>query len=319
MDSLLNSFQLNDILKALNELGVEYGVNNKSFDNSVIYSFKSLKKIEPKGIYYISTDAEFNLEGSIIIASGNRKDDSNVVILVEDDPQLVFYKLMELFFKAESKSGIHPTAITDELSVIHPSAYIGPYCVVEGAFIDAGVNLHSHVVVMKGSHISKNVIVESHSTIGATGVAWIWDQKNARRVKQPQIGNTYIGQDTFLGSDISIVRGSVNETTSIGANCVIAHGSKIGHGSVIGNECHFANNISIAGNVALGEKCFLGAGAVVRPNTRLANGTIVGAGAVVVKNCTTPNLLLMGMPAKPVGSGKKTMSGVPKPLEKLKD
>lgn len=314
MNSLLKKFQLHNILKTLKDLNIGYSVKNEKPINVNGYSFKSLKKIEPRGIYYISEDAQFDIKDSILIVSNEREDDENTLVIVKQDPQLVFYKLMETYFQCEKKQGVHSTAIISDDSIIHPLAYIGPYCIVEGSVIEDGVNLHSHVVIMKGTTLSKNVVVESHSTIGATGVAWVWDKANQRRVRQPQIGSTHIGEGTFLGSDISIVRGSVNETTTIGANCVIAHGSKVGHGSIVGDECHFANNISIAGNVRLGKKCFLGAGAIIRPNTAIGDGTIIGAGAVVVKNYTASNLLLMGMPAKPVDTGKKIMSGVPKPL-----
>lgn len=314
MISTPTEFHLKDILSALCALDVEYSILDNVLDKSIKYTFKSLRSIEPDGIYYIVKGAECDIDNSIIIASDRIHEKNNIIILVEYDPQLIFYKLMEYFFSEVTQPEIHPTAIINDNAIIHPLAYIGPYCVLEECVIEEGVNLHSHIVVMNGSHLSKNVTVESHSTIGATGVAWIWDPETSRRIRQPQIGRTFIGEGTFLGSDISIVRGSVNETTSIGSSCVIAHGSKIGHGSVVGDECHFANNISVAGNVTLGDRCFLGAGAVVRPNTKLASGIVVAAGAVVVNNYLTSNLLLIGMPAKPSASRNKTMNGVPKPL-----
>ena len=308
-------FQLKDILRALDDFNIRYEIVSDQFDEIIEYSFKSLKKIERRGIYYIARGVQCEIQDSILITNDALSANTNTVILVEEDPQLVFYKLMDLFFSNDQKTGIHPTAIISEKAVVHSSAYIGPYCVIGECVIEEGVELHSHVVVMSGTRLSKNVIIEPHSTIGATGVAWIWDRKTGRRVRQPQIGSTYIGENTFLGSDVTVVRGSVNETTSVGKNCVIAHGSKIGHGSVIGDECHFANNISIAGNVILGKKCFLGAGSIVRPNTKLASGITVAAGAVVVKNYVAPDLLLIGMPAKPIDNGNKTMNGVPRPLK----
>src|SRR5690554_5337756 len=61
-----------------------------------------------------------------------------------------------------------------------------------------------------------------------------------------------------IGSSVSIVRGSVNESTTIGAGTTIAHGTKIGHGTIIGENCHFANNVSTAGNSCIGDNSFLG-------------------------------------------------------------
>jgi UDP-3-O-[3-hydroxymyristoyl] glucosamine N-acyltransferase len=117
-----------------------------------------------------------------------------------------------------------------------------------------------------------------------------------------------------LGSDITIVRGSVNDTTTIGDDCVISHGSIIGHGSRIGRGCHISNHNSINGNVTLGEECFLGSAVVIRPQTRLADRTVVGAGAVVVKTFDEPGLVLVGAPAKPTQSASAKLAGVPRPM-----
>lgn len=304
-------FALEDILFALRKLDIAHEVFKPLVTNSTEYSFKSLRKVEPKGIYYVAKGVQCDIQDSILIVSDTMNGNTNTVIVVEEDPQLVFYKLMDLFFLNDEKSGIHPTAIISDKAIVHSSAYIGPYCVLGECVIEDGVELHSHVVVMDGTYLSKNVIVEPHSTIGATGVAWIWDPKTGCRVRQPQIGSTYVGEGTFLGSDVTVVRGSVNETTTLGKNCVIAHGSKIGHGSMIGDECHFANNISIAGNVTLGVKCFLGSGTVIRPQIKLGSSTVVGAGSVVVKNCLENNQLLVGVPAILKEQTKNKLSGVP--------
>lgn len=313
---LRKEFGINAIEGSLSAMGVAYSRQGDNQDNHLLYRFMSLRNIEPGGIFYVAdTIKELpKFQSSIIVCSPVLVvgDTPNIVIRVEE-PQLVFYRLMEsLVGNGKRPLGIHPTAIVGEDCQIDESAYIGPYCVLESCRVGAGVNLHSHVTVMSGSVIDDNVTIESYSVIGATGVAWIWDTKARRRVMQPQIGYTYIGRDVFLGSDVTVVRGSVNETTRIGEGSVIAHGSKIGHGSQIGSECHFANNVSIAGNAVLGSQCFLGSGAIVRPQAKLAEGTIVGAGAVVVKNCDTPNQLLVGNPAKV--AEKKALTGVPKPL-----
>lgn len=305
------NFTIEDIITALDELTVDYCLEG-SIPNKKLH-FCSLRNPEPNGIYFaeVPLDNNLNLLGSLVIVS-KRMNIKGCVELVVASPQLIFYKLMNLLLNdSDSQTGIHSTAIVDANAVIHPNAWIGPYCVLEECIIEEGVTLHSHVVVMSGTHISKNVTVESHSTIGATGVAWVWDTKTGNRIRQPQIGYTYVGEGTFLGTDITIVRGSVNETTSIGKNCVIAHGSKIGHGSQIGDECHFANNISIGGNVNIGKECFLGVACCIRPRVSLAPGTIVGIGAAVIKNNNVSGAVLSGVPAK-VNKKKAILVGVPK-------
>ncbi|UTW12940.1 hypothetical protein [Marinobacterium rhizophilum] len=309
-------FSLDTVLASLDQLRIPYRVSTPHSERG--YSFKSLREIGDYGIFFFVGGFKNKplIKNSIILCVENDYGcEGNITIAVED-PQLVFYKLSALLLTdKKKKSGIHETAIVDPNAIISPDAYIGPYCVVENCEIKSGVRLHSHVTIMSGTTIEEDVVVEPHSTIGATGVAWIWDPETRERVIQPQTGYTLIGRGSFLGSDISVVRGSINESTVIGRGCVIAHGSKIGHGAKVGDECHFANNVSIAGNVTLGNQCFLGSGAVVRPQTKLAECTVVGAGAVVVKDCEEKGCLLMGVPAKRSTPDQTRLSGVPKQLD----
>lgn len=286
--------------------------------------FCSLRAPESDGVYFLAGRAALpaGISGSLLIA--DRPHDDQVsrgnAVLVVAHPQLVYYRLMQACFPAERRSGIHPTATVSPHAEISPQAWIGPYCVVENAVIGPGVVLDSHVVVHDRTRIERGVWVQAHSTLGATGVAWIWDAVTGDRVRQPQIGGVVIGADSFIGSDVGIVRGSVNENTQLGAGCLIAHGSKIGHGCRLGEQVHFANNVSIAGNVDLGARCFLGSGCVLRPWVSLAEDTIVGVGAVVVGSFSQPGLTLTGVPARPQDdTGKEHHAGVPAPIKKRED
>lgn len=301
-----------EIISALNELKIDYSLYN--IDGSEDLKFCSLKKIEKNGFYYFEGDAGLagNFSGSIFLAKV-QLDKQKIGTIVVDQPQVVFYKLMRYFFHDPEgiETGMHETVVIDKAARIHESAYIGPFCVIGKAIIGPGARLHSHVAVFDKSEIGKGVIIEPHSTIGATGVAWVWDPETGQLVVQPQIGGVKIGDGCFLGSDVSIVRGSVNEITTIGQNCMIAHGSKIAHGCIIGNKVHLANNVSLAGTVTIGDRSFLGAASVICSGISLAPDTIVAAGAVVVENVDIPHQILMGVPAKGRPANKKKMRGIP--------
>ena len=207
----------------------------------------------------------------------------------------------------------------DEAS-IDPSAYIGPYCVIGRARVGADCALESHVVLYDNVVLEDGVVVEPHTTLGATGVAWTWDPTGTEKIIQPQIGGVRIGEQTLLGSDVTVVRGSINEVTTLGRHCLVAHGTKIGHGCNIGDLVHFANNVTIAGSVTIGDESFLSAGCIVRPRISLPRGTLVGAGAVVVKNPEQENQTLTGVPARATGSSDRRMSGVPvRPMPKSRE
>lgn len=281
--------------------------------------FTSLRAPRPAGTYYLigSTSLPMQVTSSLVITDtlpdGFFVAGRNAFLRVTN-PQLAFYALIRELASQPREPGVHPTAVIDPDTAIPPDSYIGPYCVIEsGVMVGAGCVFDSHVVLKRGTILGKGVVIEPHSTIGATGLAWVWDATGTDRIVQPQIGGVWIGDGVFLGSDVTIVRGSVNENTEIGDGSVIAHGTKIGHGCRIGRQVHMANNVSLAGNVDAGDRTFFGSGCVVHPRVRIAKGVIVGAGAVVHKDVDEEGTVMGAVTARKVGMYDKKLSGVPAP------
>ena len=301
-----------DLLRVLQQHGISAMLVGKQRSAT---RFCSLRAPEAAGLYYATTEIKAMpaLSESIIVCDAMRNDislDSNS-LLVTSHPQRAFYLLQRAYQADQPKAGVHPTAVVSDQATIDPSAHIGPFCVIGKAEIGPNCNLESHVVVRDDVVLEKDVTIESHSTLGATGVAWVWDETNSEKIVQPQTGGVRVGEGTFIGTDVTIVRGSINEITSIGANCLIAHGTKIGHSCRIGDLVHFANNVTIAGSVTIGRESFMSSGSVVRPRVTLPRGTTVGAGAVVITPPEDEFVTVVGFPAKPVGTSKSRMTGVP--------
>lgn len=306
---------LSSLTEKLNARKIPFQVSGQ---DKTVNKLCSIRKIEPAGLYYLIGDLKEKfeeIESSIIITDTMPEDLGGNTIIVVDAPQRVFYYLCQDLSPKPKHTGIHATAIIDPEAKIHPEVSIGAYCVVGKCTLGKGVRLLSHVVLFDKSILGENVTIESNSCIGATGVAWVWDEEG-KRVIQPQFGGVRIENDVFIGTDVTIVRGSLNEDSIIGENTMIAHGTKLGHGTVVGKNCHFANNVSIAGSVLLGEGSFLGSGCTVRPRMRLAEGTIVGAGAVVTKHVEKANCILAGVPAKIMKKKNKAPQGMPKPFKR---
>ena len=306
------NFALADILGALDALGVAHAVHQRRAPGPL--RFCSTFAQEPHGLYFCEGDAAPAFDHADIAVLTARPLDGDIACqIVVSHPQRAFYLLMQRFFAAPAaaETSVHPTAVVASGARIGAGSVIGPYCVVGDATIGAGCRLDSHVVVKDGCVVGDRVTIESHSTVGATGVAWVWDPDSGERIVQPQIGGTRIGNDCFIGTDVTVVRGSVNEVTSLGDGCVVAHGTKIGHGCVIGADVHFANNVSIAGNCRLGDRAFLSAASVLRPRIVLARGVVVGAGAVVTRDVDVEGVVVSGVPAR-LMDAKASRSGVPK-------
>jgi len=307
-----DTFSLQDILAALDELGLDFALHG-SRDVGPL-RFCSLFAQEARGLYFWEGDGEPDFEHADIAVLTPRLLAGDIACQIElQHPQRAFYLLMRHFFAAPApaETTIHPTAVIAPGARIGAGTVIGPYCVIGDCEIGARCHFDSHVVVKDGSVVGDGVTIESHSTIGATGVAWVWDPHTGERIVQPQIGGARIGDDCFIGTDVTVVRGSVNEVTSLGDGCVVAHGTKIGHGCVIGSHVHFANNVSIAGNCRLGDRTFLSAASVLRPRIVLARGVVVGAGAVVTRDVELEGVVVSGVPAR-IMDTKASHAGVPK-------
>ena len=307
-NKLFSSISIKKVLTRLNTSFTSVGLEKNDL------FFASSRNIKTGGIYFCesaSNSSQLIRNSLIICRSVDGLDGSNTFILTKE-PQLVFYKLMRHFFATEAKSVIHSTAVVSKNAHIASGVSVGPYCVIGNCVIRKGVRLSSHVVVEDRCEIGENSTIESHSTIGATGVSWIWDPLSHQRVVQPQIGGVIIENDVFIGTNVTIVRGSVNENTIIGSGTLVAHGTKIGHGCVIGSNNHFANAVSLAGNVVTGKNCFFGSACAVRPMINIAEDTVVATGAVVVSHIEIEGLLAVGLPAVLKPRSKEKYAGVPK-------
>lgn len=233
-------------------------------------------------------------------------------LVVEADPQIVFYKLCSSLFSAPLRPSVHPTAIIHPEAVLAKDVSIGPYVIIGHAVIGAGTTIGAHTVIHDDCFIGNRVRIEPHCAIGVSGAVWVWDE-DGNQVTLPQVGRVLVGDDVFLGAHVGIVRGLFNEATEVGHRCRIAPGSMLGHSVVLENDCHLANNVSIAGSARIGVGSFLGSGCSVRSHAKLAPRTVVGNGAAVVADVVEPDTVVAGVPARPLRASTKPRKGIPRP------
>ena len=240
---------------------------------------------------------------------------NNVEIIQVENPQLEFYKLSASFkedymdnsnlvFSQATKAYIHKDA------VIGSGVTIGAGAVIGKAVIDDRAEIHSNTVVYAKSIIRENSIIEANTTIGGTGVMWVWDESK-KRVYLEQLGNVLIESDCRIGTQCGVVRGSANETTVIGEGTCVAHGTFFGHGNQIGKYNHFANGVKLGGSCRTADYTFMGSGAVLSAGKNItATNVILGAGAVVTKHITESGVYV-GCPAVRIKDSVGKLSGIP--------
>lgn len=312
--------KIKDILHTLDLEKFSYTFEAANFIHPGIeFSPASMRRLIDNGIYFMQSPQpaeKITIRNSVIICT-QKLGTNNHEIIVEN-PQLTHYVLTG-YFAEKRNPVIHPTAQISPNAQIGKEVNIGPYSIIGDCIIGDNVDIRSHVVVEDMVCIGNNTKIDSSSVIGAAGLAWIWDD-DGRRIIQPQLGGVIIGNDCILGTDITVVRGSLSENTVIGSYTVMAHGTKIGHGSQIGQYVHMANNVSIAGNAVIGDSSFLGSAAVVSSNIVIPPHTIVGAAAMVNKNFEEEYLTLAGVPAGIIkrDNFKNKPNGAPRPFKKIK-
>lgn len=244
-------------------------------------------------------------------------------VLRSAQPKVAFAKAAALLLqRAPIASGVHATAIVAPLARIGTGVGIGPYVVIgEDAHIGDGTQVGAHSVIGAGCRIGENCRVHPHVTlyagvrlghrveihsgavIGADGFGYAFDGK--RYWKFPQAGIVEIGDDTEIGANTTIDRGSLDDTR-------IAEGVKldnlvhVGHNVQIGAHTVIAAQTGISGSSKLGHHVVCGGQVGIADHCTLEDGSIAGAQA--------------GIPTgKTIRSGQTVWGTPARPLDKFKE
>src|SRR5271165_3000856 len=196
-------------------------------------------------------------------------------VLRSAQPKVAFAKAAALLLeRTPIASGVHPTAIVAPLAHIGKNVGIGPFVVIgEGAHIGNGTQVGAHSVIGAGCWIGENcrihprvalyarmrlghrVEVHSGTVIGADGFGYAFDGE--RFWKFPQAGIVEIGDDTEIGANATIDRGSLDDTR-IGEGVKLDNLVHVGHNVQIGVHTVVAAQTGISGSCKLGHHVVCG-------------------------------------------------------------
>ncbi len=239
----------------------------------------------------------------------------NKNMLIVDNPQLVFAKVLEVFYKKPYKAtGVSDKAVIgenvsigDDVSIC-PSAYIGSDVTLgarvtvspgvyigDKVYVGDGSYIHPNVTVRENVRIGSNVTVHSGTVIGCDGFGYVFDGEEHYKI--PQVGGVIIEDDVEIGASVIIDRATVSNTV-IGAGTKIDNLVHIAHNVKIGKKCIILAQVGISGSVEIGDGAVLAGQVGISDHVKIGSGATVGAGSGVAKDIPD-NQVYSGTPALP--------------------
>jgi UDP-3-O-[3-hydroxymyristoyl] glucosamine N-acyltransferase len=213
--------------------------------------------------------------------------------------------------------GIHPTAVIAASVALRSSVAVGPFAVIEegveigeqtqigafcflgrGARIGAGCRLHPRVTLYAGVQLGNRVVVHSGTVLGADGFGYVSGE--GKHWKFPQVGGLEIGDESEIGANATIDRGSL-DITRVGAQVKIDNLVHIAHNVHVGERTLIAAQTGVAGSSTIGSDVLIGGQVGIADHCRLADGCVAGAQAGIPTGKTIrKGQTVWGCPARPI-------------------
>lgn len=273
---------------------------------------------DPRGLAFAESEkyltrAESSGVGAVLLNRDLRE--TSLPSIRVDDPRLAFFMLLKMSEQPlPIQPGVHPTAVVSPEATVDPSAFVGPYSVIEtGAVLGArakvfpfcyvGENckigaktiLFPHVTLYQDVTIGEECILHSGTVIGADGFGFVWDGR--QRIKVPQVGSVRIGSQVELGANTAVDRATAGETT-IGDGTKIDNLVQVAHNNRIGEHTVIAGCAALAGSVEVGDRCVIGGMVGFRDHVSLGDDVFVAGMSGIEKDLPGPGQYF-GVPALP--------------------
>ncbi|WP_297888878.1 UDP-3-O-(3-hydroxymyristoyl)glucosamine N-acyltransferase [Sulfurihydrogenibium sp.] len=258
--------------------------------------------------------------------------------IVVDKPDIAFYKLIEVFYPEEKKSGyispkavignnvdIDSTTFIDDFVVVKDNVKIGKNTIIypftyigENTQIGDNCIVYPSVVIYKNTVIGNNVIIHSGAVIAADGFGYYQEGKERKKIKH--VGKVIIEDDVEIGANTTIDRALVDET-------VIKKGTKIDNLVMIGHNCKIGENtvlvsqVGIAGSSKIGNNVILAGQVGVADHITITDNVIVTAKSGVGSDITESGIYGSSINAIEWKRWKRVMSIIyklPEIIKKLK-
>ena len=176
------------------------------------------------------------------------------------------------------------------------NSFIGHNSIIEdNVIIGKNCSIGSNVILKK-TIVGNNVTILDGAVIGKKGFGFF--PKKGKNLRYPHIGMVIIKDNAEIGSNNTIDRGSLGNTI-IGENTFLDNQVHIAHNVKIGKNCIIAGQVGFAGSSEIGDNVLIGGQAGISGHLKIGNNVQIGGGSGVIKNIPD-NTKVMGYPAKDI-------------------
>jgi UDP-3-O-[3-hydroxymyristoyl] glucosamine N-acyltransferase len=238
-----------------------------------------------------------------------------MALLVSREPYKAFALAAQAFYPAtEVIARKAPSAIIDPNAEVPDDCEVGPNVVIErGARVGRCCSIGANTVIGAGveigddcrigpnvtlSHclIGSRVVLHPGVRIGQDGFGFAPDLKAP--IKVPQLGRVLVGDDTDIGANTTIDRGSGHDTI-IGAGSMIDNLVQIGHNVVLGRCCILAGQVGISGSTKLDDFVMVGGQGGLAGHLHIGTGARIAAKSGLMRDVPAGETVC-GSPAVPL-------------------
>lgn len=133
----------------------------------------------------------------------------------------------------------------------------------------------------ESAHVAESARIAPTCVIGAPPLNL--DLVDGHRARKPVRGGVKICEGVDIGSHVSVVRGTYQDTT-LEHHVFVGHNVTIGHDVIVGHDCIIGTGVHIMGEAVVEPWCYIGPATVIQPLIKVLEGTRIGGFSQLIRD-----------------------------------